>query len=143
MRCQLCSFEYDEKQIVCHSSCAFNKHCTVICCPNCGFQSPDESRSRLAIGAKKFFSYFHRQTDSPPITMTCPLSQLHQGQAGKVITIDTTNATRLERLHIFGLIPGAKVILEQSSPEFILRVDYTTLTIERAIADDIMIEVVQ
>jgi Fe2+ transport system protein FeoA len=70
-------------------------------------------------------------TRAAKIPTTCPLSFLRQGQSGRVILIDTENAARLEQRQIFGLIPGAKVVLEQRSPELVLRVDHTSLTIER------------
>lgn len=48
MQCQLCGFVFDETQMACHASCAFNKHCTILCCPNCGYQVVDVSKSGLA-----------------------------------------------------------------------------------------------
>jgi Fe2+ transport system protein FeoA len=143
MICQLCGFEFDEKGMTCHSSCAFNKYCAVICCPNCGFQTADESRSRLAMAAKRLLQRRPTPTTAnppPSDTICCALSLLQPGQTGKVVKINAANAARLERLQLFGLTPGAHVTVEQRSPEFILRVDYTTLTVEAMIAADIVVE---
>ena len=49
MQCPLCGFEFDDTQMVCHTSCAFSQHCAIICCPNCGYQIADVSKSVLAL----------------------------------------------------------------------------------------------
>jgi len=62
MKCQLCGFEFDESQMACHAGCAFSKHCTIICCPNCGYQVVDVSKSSLAM---KLRETMQRMTGHP------------------------------------------------------------------------------
>lgn len=145
MICQLCSFEFDAQAMICHSSCVFNKYCTIICCPNCGFQTADESRSWLAMVAKHLLRPGNQAdkatTNVTPDTTQCSLNLLQPGQSATIVKINTENETRLERLQLFGLIPGAQVLVEQRNPEFVLRVDYTSLTVERRIAKDIIVKI--
>ncbi len=48
MICPLCGFEYDETALDCHAACPMAQGCAIVCCPNCGYQSVDESKSELA-----------------------------------------------------------------------------------------------
>jgi ferrous iron transport protein A len=147
MRCQLCSFEFDEKAMSCHASCSLNKNCAVICCPNCGHQSVDESRSKLAqILRQKLQRRPHGQHDPrathaiQPPGAWCRLSDLKPGQSATVMAIESQNAGRLERLSIYGIVPGCELTLEQQRPTFVARVGFTELSFEREIADEILIE---
>ncbi len=45
MRCALCSYEFDSTALACHSSCPLAAGCHIICCPHCGYQTVDETRS--------------------------------------------------------------------------------------------------
>lgn len=44
-QCALCGYEYDASQLVCHPSCPLAEKCSIICCPNCGYQVVDETQS--------------------------------------------------------------------------------------------------
>ena len=46
MKCALCGYEYDETDMDCHTGCPMGDGCSIICCPNCGFQVVDESKSK-------------------------------------------------------------------------------------------------
>ncbi len=45
MRCSLCGLEFDEKQAqrACRG-CIIAKSCNLVKCPNCGYESPLESK---------------------------------------------------------------------------------------------------
>lgn len=45
MKCSLCGLEFDEKdaQRAC-SGCVMGKTCNLVKCPNCGYESPVESK---------------------------------------------------------------------------------------------------
>ena len=148
MRCQLCGYEFDETQLTCHASCAFNKYCTIICCPNCGYQVVDDSRSRLANGARWMLRRLATprqkhvvQPIAPSDPAQCPLSKMTPGTSGRVVSIVSDKPGRLERLQVFGLIEGARISLMQRHPEYIVEVGFTELTIERDVADQIMVEI--
>src|ERR1041385_8392172 len=140
MRCQLCAYEFDETQLRCHTSCPFNEHCAIICCPNCGYQVVDYSKSKLAETVRRILQR-NTKSQRSERPACCPLNQLIVGEAGKLVSIESNKANRVERLQIFGLIPGAQVILRQRYPEFILQVGHTELTVERDVAAEIFIEV--
>jgi Fe2+ transport system protein FeoA len=137
MKCQLCGYEFDEQQLSCHSSCALNKHCAIICCPNCSYQVVDESKSGLVAAFKKTLEHipvklFHKGT--------CPLSEMKPGESGTVVAIETSSDTRLERLSLLGVAPGVHIQLQQRRPTYVLRVGFTELSIEKEIAREILVQ---
>jgi len=72
--------------------------------------------------------------------MTRRLSDLRPGQSGTVVSIESRSAARLDRLSTFGVTPGFEVTLEQRQPAYVLRVGFTELSIEREVADEIIVE---
>lgn len=45
MKCQLCGFSFDKKEAdVSCSGCVLRKGCSLLRCPNCGFEFPKESK---------------------------------------------------------------------------------------------------
>ncbi len=144
MRCQLCGFEFDPTEMSCHASCALNEYCAVICCPNCGHQTVDESKSKLAQGFRRTLERIGKrhttvtQTTGEPVT--CRLSELWPGQSATVISIESQNASRVERLSIYGVVPGCQLTLQQRRPTFVARVGFTDLSFEREVADEILIQ---
>lgn len=139
MRCPLCGYEFDETLLSCHSSCAFNETCGIICCPNCGYQVADERKSRLAEALRRVLQ--RRSTPDDGLAVR-PLSAMQSGQSGKVIALNSINHTRVEKLHVLGLVEGAHFTLEQKRPTIVLRVGFTELSLEREIADEILVETV-
>ena len=50
MHCPLCGCDFDETDHSCAGKCpmAAIQGCNLICCPNCGYQMVDESKSAAA-----------------------------------------------------------------------------------------------
>lgn len=141
MRCPLCGYEFEISAMSCHSSCAFNESCGIICCPNCGYQIPDERKSRLAEALRRMLA--RRQRHQPDPEPVRPLSSLSAGESGKIVAIQTDNYARIERLNVLGVMTDARVKVTQTRPTYVLNVGFTELSIERDIADDILVEVVE
>ena len=138
MRCPLCGFEFEPTAMSCHASCAFNDSCGIICCPNCGYQIPDERKSRMADALRRFIARRREETNLDPVR---PLSAMQPGQSGKVVAINSTNHMRIERLHVLGLVTDALITLEQKRPTYVLKVGFTELSIDYEIATNIMVDV--
>jgi Fe2+ transport system protein FeoA len=139
MQCPLCGYEFDETALSCHASCAFNKACAIICCPNCGYQVADEGKSRLAAALRRALR--QRRIPNAAELPVRPLSAMQPGQSGTVVAIDSDHHARVERLHVLGLVENAQVTLEQTRPTIVLRVGFTELSVEREVADEIVVEV--
>jgi len=137
MRCPLCGFEFDEIAPQCHSTCPMNVGCATVCCPHCGYQMIDERKSSAAGWLRKLFGH-ETQTPTRTLNGVTRLCDLAPGQSGEVVTIATQQAARLDRLSALGVVPGSIVTLEQRTPEFVLRVGETELTIDESIAQEIL-----
>ncbi len=57
MHCPLCGHEFDESDRACVASCpmASLQGCHLVCCPQCGYQMVDESKSGIARLLRKVF----------------------------------------------------------------------------------------
>jgi predicted Zn-ribbon and HTH transcriptional regulator len=53
MKCALCGYEFTLDDVRCSSACPLASGCPVVCCPRCGYQTLDESRSALVRLARK------------------------------------------------------------------------------------------
>lgn len=137
--CPLCGHSFDAAQLACHASCMFNARCAIICCPNCGYQVPDSRRSVLAEGLRRWLN--HRSGPVQSLEQVCRLTELHPGQCGQVVRIESTAHDRVEKLQVLGLFPASMVTLEQKRPAYVVRVGFTELSLERDIAEQIVVRV--
>jgi hypothetical protein len=53
MKCALCGFDFTLDDVRCDPACPLARGCPVVCCPRCGYQTLDESRSALVRLARK------------------------------------------------------------------------------------------
>ena len=65
-QCALCGYEYDASQLVCHPSCPLAERCSVICCPNCGYQVVDETQSATVKFVEKVWGRLVKRPSTPP-----------------------------------------------------------------------------
>ncbi|MBL8145228.1 MAG: ferrous iron transport protein A [Anaerolineae bacterium] len=138
-QCPLCGQAFDAAALACHVSCVFNERCAIICCPNCGYQLPDARRSVLAEALRRWLN--HRSGPAPALDKVCRLTELHPGQCGQVIRIDSASHERIERLEVLGLSPAAMVTLEQKRPAYVVRAGFTELSLERDVAHEVIVRV--
>jgi Fe2+ transport system protein FeoA len=72
-----------------------------------------------------------------------PLAALAAGESGTVHRVVGHHGDRLERLQALGVTPGAAVVVLQTSPGFVFLCDQTELAIERAVAEAILIMLIE
>jgi len=147
MQCKLCGYEFDVESLTCHTGCPFGDHCHLICCPNCGYQVVDDSRSTLVRWADRLFrrgprSEADRERARRVIEeRLVPLSHVAAGHSVSVRRMDLGSASRLGRLTVFGLAPGAEVTVLQRRPSPVIRVGETELALGTEILDRIWVAV--
>jgi Fe2+ transport system protein FeoA len=148
MRCQLCGHEFEPSRSVCHSACPLGSHCHLICCPNCGYQVVDESKSRLAGWLRKWFpgketpamtAAQPHLTAPIPQTQTLPLSDLPLGTEAEIESLQELSPVRLARLSVYGLAPGCRVKLLQRHPACIVCTGETELALSHEIVRQIRV----
>ncbi len=153
MHCPLCGFEYDEKQLACHIACPLAPGCAIICCPNCGYQMVDEDKSRLAKLLRRLWKTKPDRRDLARSDraglngqlrvnkqMKLAINNLKPGQTALVVELLSADPARLDRLCSYGMAPGSLVRVEQLQPALILRIGETEISIDEAVAREIIVE---
>ena len=142
IKCALCGYEFDEKAMACHSQCPMSEGCAIICCPNCGYQVVDESKTWGAMFLRKAWARWRSATakPTPPIghSAATPLTGLTAGQSAEVVEIASADAGRLHRLSVLGIAPGSMIRLAQQSPVCIIWVDETQVSLDNDVAQEIL-----
>ena len=148
MQCQLCGYEFNPTGMVCHAECPLGSHCNLVCCPNCGYQVVDESKSTLANLLRRVWPSLGRSNqplrprkfddNGEPLV---PLSHVPAGKKVEVRNTEEMTANRLTKLSVFGLVPGGYVEVLQRRPAPVIRIDETELTLSEDILDQIWVRV--
>ena len=68
-----------------------------------------------------------------------PLHRLKPGQRAQVVELKSQSAARLDRLGALGLMPGTWVVVLQRNPAIVLRVGETEVSVDRSVAEEIMV----
>ncbi len=84
-----------------------------------------------------------QQEETPAQKVVAPLSQLLQGQKGKVAYIYAPESSKLQKLMAMGILPGAPVSLIQSFPSYVFQVRQTQFAVDKEIADAIYVRLVE
>ncbi len=75
--------------------------------------------------------------------LVSPLSQLAQGQKGKVAYIYALESSKLQKLMAMGILPGAPISLIQSFPSYVFQARQTQFAVDKEIADAIYVRLVE
>jgi DtxR family Mn-dependent transcriptional regulator len=84
-----------------------------------------------------------RQRRTPAQKLVSPLSQLDQGQRGKVAYVHAPEFNQLQKLMAMGILPGVAVTLIQSFPSYVFQIGQTQFAVDREIADAIYVRHVE
>jgi len=72
-----------------------------------------------------------------------PLSQLAQGQKGKIAYLHAPESNKLQKLMAMGILPEAPISLIQSFPSYVFQVRQTQFAVDKEIADAIYVRLVR
>jgi hypothetical protein len=81
--CPLCGYTFDAAAMDCHTSCPMSAGCHVICCPNCGYQAPDEYQMVIASTLKRIWDSLGLAS-SPPLS-DFPSPYTERGAGGEAL----------------------------------------------------------
>jgi Fe2+ transport system protein FeoA len=131
--CPLCGNRFEPAALACHSACPLGARCNLACCPNCGYEMPDASRSRLGRRLRPR----PRSARSPD---GVPLTHVGTGVDVRVRSLAAMPPGRRARLEAFGIAPGGAVRLVQRRPVPVVRVGETDLAVGAEILEEILVE---
>lgn len=138
IRCPMCGHEFDPSDLRCHVGCPLGARCTLICCPQCGYQMPDLERSASARWFRRFLVWLRPEkevNESPYVT----LAEVPPGQSAVVIEVEEARRDQLARLAHLGVLPGAVIRVLRRRPVLIVEVDGTTLALDPDVAAHIRV----
>lgn len=69
-----------------------------------------------------------------------PLTSLSPGNKAKIVYVLTHKHPQLHKLMSFGIVPGARIVVHQKSPSFIIKVEETQIAFEEEIAREIYVK---
>ncbi len=75
--------------------------------------------------------------------VVAPLSQLAQGQKGKVAYIYAPESNKLQKLMAMGILPGTPISLIQNFPSYVFQARQTQFAVDKEIADAIYVRLVE
>jgi Fe2+ transport system protein FeoA len=73
-------------------------------------------------------------------TVSQSLADLSAGQWAQVTGLRCREAGRLDRLGAYGLVPGSRIRLVQARPAFIVEIGETVLSVDHAVAREILVQ---
>ena len=84
-----------------------------------------------------------REEKTQAQNIVAPLSQLSQGQKGKIAYVHASELNRLQKLMAMGIIPGTPITLIQRFPSYVFQVHQTQFAIDKEIADAIYVRLLK
>ena len=75
--------------------------------------------------------------------LVSPLSQLAEGQTGKVAYISAQKLDQLQKLTAMGILPGASISVVQTFPAYVFQAGHTQFAVDREIAEAIYVRLSQ
>jgi Fe2+ transport system protein FeoA len=73
------------------------------------------------------------------VNRSVPLHRLKSGQRAQVVELKSDNPARLARLGALGLMPGSWIVVLQRKPALVLRVAETEISLDDAVAGEILV----
>lgn len=134
VRCELCGHRFDPAALACHAECPLGAHCTLICCPRCGYQAVDAGRTWVGRLLGRLLGRRSGLGPAPaPVAPrprpTIPLSHVLPGREVEVVALRDLPGTSASRLAAFGIVPGSRVEVLQRRPTPVIRIGETELAL--------------
>lgn len=137
IKCTFCGYVFEAEATggSC-GGCLRLKQCEKVCCPNCGYPNldvPGRERLRRRRG----------QADSAAPSTGRPsvrrLAGLEEGTRARVVSLDTADAFRLQKLLSLGLLPGVLVEVVQRYPCYVINVGLAQVAMDLPTAEAVYV----
>jgi len=136
MKCTLCGQEFNETSA--HTACkgcGFAKDCSLVKCPNCGFED---------VPVPNWIRNFFRKKQHHAAVQTCDslnirLDQLEVRRKVKVTDVETQNRSALQKIIAIGVLPGTELFLIRRFPSYVLQIGRSQFSIDRELASSIYV----
>jgi len=130
----MCGTVFDTGATSACDSCPLSTGCSLTCCPVCGFSWVDVRQSmlgRLVLRIATSVGRLRRtETQAPAVT----LAEARGGDSVHVERLEGLPVWQEHQLAAYGIAPGRRVDVVQTSPVVVVRVDYAEVAFERSLA---------
>lgn len=132
LKCPLCGFEFEKANTICHHGCPLGKFCKLIRCPGCQYEFPEPARP---------FTWLAKllHPGQSPRTGALNLTELAAGETVEFVSVAGVHQSRQHTLALYGVVPGAQILLQQKHPGYVVRIGETELALEADIAREILV----
>jgi len=136
LSCPFCGFEFVRVDTLCAHGCPMGAVCGLIHCPSCGYEFPENPQRVTWLE----WLFPRRRSERPELPeQVRTVIELRPGQRAIVLCLGAGSPTRHNSLAVFGLVPGAELVLVQQSPSCVVRVGETELALDPDIARQILV----
>ena len=132
--CAMCGSDLDAACASGCASCPLGAHCSLSCCPACGYSTVDVQRSRLASAAARLIGTLGQARSKAGHRHGTTLADATPGEQARIGGLDGVPVWQRNQLAAYGLAPGRQVDVLQTAPVVIVRIDHLELALEQAIA---------
>lgn len=131
MKCTLCGFEFSEADAKrpC-ARCPLGVNCDLVCCPNCGYQTPAEPR---------WLRRWRRRRRGSLELSSQTLAARKPGWDGEIVEVHAYDAAVLRKLTALGLLPGVRVRLLRRFPCYLVELGHAQIALDRELASAIVV----
>jgi Fe2+ transport system protein FeoA/rubredoxin len=147
MKCSLCGLDYSEEEALKACANCPIKRCTMLRCPNCGFETPMPPKwlQMFIEKGRNMKSMIKQKTAIPNFLKSktidaAPLILLRNEQWGKVVYLDTDQPQHLQKLVAIGILPGATIQLIRKFPSYVFQLGQSQFAVDRELACCIYVE---
>lgn len=137
-QCPLCGYTYSAAEMPERGCrlCPLHKNCDAFVCPNCGYCQPQTTRTELVL--RRLFGLLGKKFRPVEWTAEAPkivrLPELRPMTWARVEQVEAISAHASARLGGFCILPGVVLQLRQRHPAYVVRVEETTVALERRLA---------
>jgi Fe2+ transport system protein FeoA len=143
--CPMCGLRFDTAGQQACGACPLHRHCSLICCPGCGYTMVDTAQSWLARAWTSALAWVRRAAadTQPPTAARSTLAAVPPGGLARVAGFGGLAAGQREQLQAYGLMPGRSVRMIQRTPVVIVRIDHTEIALEYELACGVRVEAIE
>ncbi len=143
--CALCGMEFSETEAKrpCQG-CPLGSSCNLICCPNCGYQTPEEPQwlTRLQRWWQNRKNPQKTCAVGAGTALTQTLAVFEVGQMGEIVEVCPPDDMTQRRLMALGLLPGVQLTLLRNFPCYLLQIGHAQIALDRKLAETITVRAV-
>lgn len=141
LTCPLCGFEFDRTDTLCAHGCPLGAMCNLVRCPSCNYEFA-ETYPKMSWLRRLLSRQPNLAPEQLPSTVR-PVSELPFGAVAEVVCVGGSRQGREDRLAVFGLAPGAEIMVIQQRPSCVVKIDETELALDPEIAAQILVRLVE